>query len=101
MIPWIYIQPSYDPFMADYKSVFDAHAGDPMPAGDLERILTASRDAGLKRFLFHCTLELGAAEWRVISSMCGRPWVEDPPTATGRWTPTTPTRPRVGHRRRE
>ena len=77
------------------------HAGDPMPAHDLQRILTASRDAGLKRFLFHCTLELGAAEWRVISSMCGRPWVEDP---DGYWpldTENPNTAPWMGHRRRE
>jgi hypothetical protein len=63
------------------------HAGDPMPAHDLERILTASHRAGLKRFIFHPDLNLGAAEWKVISRMCGKEWKEDP---NGYWPPDTP-----------
>ena len=75
------------------------HAGDPMPAGDLYRILTASAAAGLKRYVYHSTFELGVPEWRVISSLSGRPWSEDPdgywpddtekPDAfSGGWRPT-------------
>jgi hypothetical protein len=63
------------------------HAGDPMPAHDLNRILTESHRAGLKRFIFHPDVNLGAAEWSVISSLCGKPWKEDP---TGYWPPDTP-----------
>ena len=58
-----------------------------MPAHDLERILTASHRAGLKRFIFHPDLNLGAAEWRVISKLCGTEWKEDP---NGYWPPDTP-----------
>jgi hypothetical protein len=63
------------------------HAGDPMPAHDLERILTASHRAGLKRFIFHPDVNLGAAEWKVISRLCGKEWREDP---NGYWPPDTP-----------
>ncbi len=63
------------------------HAGDPMPARDLHRILTESHRAGLKRFIFHPDVNLGAAEWSVISSVCGKPWKEDP---NGYWPPDTP-----------
>lgn len=63
------------------------HAGDPMPARDLHNILLASRKAGLRRFLFHPDPNLGAAEWSVISSMCGKRWIEDP---SGYWPPDTP-----------
>jgi len=63
------------------------HAGDPMPAHDLERILTASHRAGLKRFIFHPDVNLGAAEWKVISRLCGKEWKEDP---NGYWPPDTP-----------
>lgn len=63
------------------------HAGDPMPAHDLQRILTASHRAGLKRFIFHPDVNLGAAEWKVISRLCGKEWVEDP---DGYWPPDTP-----------
>lgn len=63
------------------------HAGDPMPARDLHRILTESHRAGLQRFIFHPDLNLGAAEWSVISSLCGKPWKEDP---NGYWPPDTP-----------
>jgi hypothetical protein len=63
------------------------HAGDPMPAHDLKRLLNASHRAGLKRFIYHPDLNLGAAEWKVISSLCGKEWKEDP---TGYWPPDTP-----------
>jgi hypothetical protein len=63
------------------------HAGDPMPAHDLERILKASHRAGLKRFIFHPDVNLGAAEWKVISRLCGTEWKEDP---SGYWPPDTP-----------
>ena len=63
------------------------HAGDAMPARDLHGILTASERAGLKRFLFHPDPDLGASEWHVISSLCGKPWREDP---EGYWPSNTP-----------
>jgi hypothetical protein len=63
------------------------HAGDPMPAHDLQRLLAASQRAGLKRFIYHPDLNLGAAEWKVISRMCGTEWKEDP---KGYWPPDTP-----------
>ena len=63
------------------------HAGDPMPAHDLYRLLVASHRAGLKRFIFHPDLNLGAAEWKVISRLCGKEWKEDP---NGYWPPDTP-----------
>jgi hypothetical protein len=63
------------------------HAGDPMPARDLYRILIASQRAGLKRFVYHPDLNLGAAEWSVISELCGERWSEDP---NGYWPPDTP-----------
>ena len=63
------------------------HAGDPMPGHDLYRILAASHRAGLKRFIFHPDVNLGAAEWRVISRLCGKEWKEDP---NGYWPPDTP-----------
>ena len=53
------------------------HAGDSMGARDLYGILDASRQAGLKRFLFHPDPDMGAPEWHVISTMCGTPWKED------------------------
>ena len=62
------------------------HAGDAMPARDLQRILQSSKDAGLKRFLFHPDPDLGAPEWHVISRMCGTPWQED---ANGYWPADT------------
>lgn len=52
------------------------HAGDSMGGRDLYRILTASRKAGLKRFLFHPDPDLGAPEWSVISGLCGKQWKE-------------------------
>ena len=63
------------------------HAGDAMPARDLYRILTTSQQAGLKRFLFHPDPDLGAAEWSVISGLCGKRWQESP---GGYWPPDTP-----------
>ncbi len=63
------------------------HGGDPMTAGDLHRILTASEEAGLKRFLFHNHAHLTSAEWCVISRLCGHPWDED---LNGYWPPATP-----------
>ena len=54
------------------------HAGDAMPARDLHGILTASERAGAERFLFHPDPEIGAPEWRVISSLCGTTWQEGP-----------------------
>lgn len=63
------------------------HAGDPMGARDLYRILTVSQKAGLKRFLFHPDPDLGAAEWGVISGLCGKRWKEDP---SGYWPTDTP-----------
>lgn len=63
------------------------HAGDPMPARVLQRILVASHRAGLKRFIYHPDLNLGAAEWSVISALCGKPWQENP---KGYWPPDTP-----------
>jgi len=63
------------------------HAGDPMPSHDLYRILVASQKAGLKRFIYHPDLNLGAAEWTVISELCGKPWKEDP---NGYWPLDTP-----------
>ena len=63
------------------------HAGDPVTAKDLYRILVESQRAGLKRFIFHPDLNLGAAEWSVISGLCGKRWREDP---NGYWPPDTP-----------
>ena len=63
------------------------HGGDPMTSGDLSRILTASKEAGLKRFLFHNHEHLTSAEWCVISRSCGKMWNEDP---NGYWPPATP-----------
>ena len=63
------------------------HAGDSMSTRDLHAILTASREAGLKRFLFHPDPDLGAAEWRIISSLCGELWDD---TADGYWPSDTP-----------
>ncbi len=63
------------------------HAGDPMPAHDLERILAASERAGLKRFLYQPDPDLGAPEWSVISGFCGKRWRDG---ARGYWPPDTP-----------
>jgi hypothetical protein len=50
------------------------HDGDPIGAGDLRRMLTASAGAGLQRFLYHNHAHLTAAEWSVISELCGTRW---------------------------
>lgn len=63
------------------------HAGDAMTARDLHAILQTSAKAGLQRFLFHPDPDFGAAEWRVISGLCGKLWKEDP---TGYWPSDTP-----------
>ena len=63
------------------------HAGDPMTAHDLQRILEASQNAGLRRFVFHPDPDLSVAEWEVISGMCGKRWKEDP---NGYWPAATP-----------
>ena len=63
------------------------HAGDSMSARDLNAILTTSREAGLKHFLFHPDPDLGAAEWRIISNLCGELWDD---TADGYWPGGTP-----------
>ena len=54
-----------------------------MTARDLHGILTAARDAGMSRFLFHPDPKIGASEWRVLSSLCGTPWEE----RRGGWYP--------------
>jgi hypothetical protein len=50
------------------------HDGDPMPPGDLRRLLRAAESAGLRRFLYHHHGNLTAGEWSVISELCGAPW---------------------------
>ncbi len=50
------------------------HDGDPMPAGDLRRLLLAADSAGLQRFLYHHEGNLTAGEWAVMSEICGKPW---------------------------
>ena len=63
-----------------------SHAGDQMRPTDLYRILQACERAGLQRFVHHSSVHMGAAEWRVLSGMCGNLWDEDPdgywPTGT-------------------
>ena len=54
------------------------HGGDQMSSGDLYRMLKVTEQAGAKRFLFHSTIDMGAAEWQVISDLCGNRWNEDP-----------------------
>lgn len=73
------------------------HAGDAMTARDLHVLLQASARAGLQRFLFHPDPDFGAAEWRVISSMCGKLWQEDP---DGYWPSNTPRPDRFSGGRR-
>lgn len=51
------------------------HAGDPMPAHDLYRILVDSK-AGLQRFICYPDLNRGAPECSVTSATCGKPWRE-------------------------
>jgi len=59
------------------------HAGDAMTSRDLHGILAAGREAGMTRFLFHPDPMISASEWRVLSSLCGTPWQEQP----GGWFP--------------
>ena len=54
------------------------HAGDPMSARDLHGILSAAQRAGMRHFLFHPDPYINTAEWRVLSSLCGKEWIEDP-----------------------
>ena len=60
------------------------HAGDAMPARDLEGILRATRTAGGSRFLFHPDPDPGPAEWTIITEMCGRRWRQ---SREGYWPP--------------
>ena len=60
------------------------HAGDPMPARDLEGILRATQEAGAERFLFHPDPDPGPGEWTIISHMCGTPWRQ---SRQGYWPP--------------
>lgn len=50
------------------------HGGDPFPASELRRTLETSAAAGLEQFLFHHHYTLTAANWQVISSICGESW---------------------------
>ncbi|MBI2190463.1 MAG: hypothetical protein HYU36_00595 [Planctomycetes bacterium] len=50
------------------------HHGDPFSAGELRRVLKASAEAGLKRFLYHHHGNLTEGEWAVMTELCGRPW---------------------------
>ena len=63
-----------------------------MPVRDLHGILTASRKAGLRRFLYHPEPDFGAPEWGLISSLCGRQWDEE---AKGGYWPSATLRPEV------
>tara|TARA_B100000029_G_scaffold389840_1_gene386434 strand:+ start:138276 stop:139628 length:1353 start_codon:yes stop_codon:yes gene_type:complete len=74
------------------------HAGDAMPARDLHGILTASQNAGLKRFLFHPDPDIGAAEWHIISNLCGNPWKEN--VQSPYWPPDTPRLDSFSHGRK-
>jgi len=60
------------------------HAGDPMPARDLEGILRATQEAGATRFLFHPDPDPGPAEWTILTSLCGKPWRQ---SRDGYWPP--------------
>jgi hypothetical protein len=57
----------------------EPHHGDPISSGDLHRLLTAARQAGLERFLYHSHIHLTAGEWAVISDLCGEPWLDGKP----------------------
>jgi hypothetical protein len=64
------------------------HGGDQMPPRALRGILESAQAAGLQRFLYHPEPDFGAAEWLLISSMCGETWDEDP---KGYWPTGTDT----------
>ncbi|MBI2192324.1 MAG: hypothetical protein HYU36_10100 [Planctomycetes bacterium] len=57
----------------------EPHDGDPVPAGDLYRILEAAASAGLQRFLYHSHTHLTESEWAVISRLCGESWLDGKP----------------------
>lgn len=50
------------------------HDGDPMSARDLDLLLAAAEDAGLRHFLYHHQGCLTDGEWTVMSQRCGQPW---------------------------
>ena len=50
------------------------HNGDPISASQLQALLQAAGDAGLRRFLYHHHGNLTDGEWAVISATCGRVW---------------------------
>jgi hypothetical protein len=50
------------------------HAGDPVTAHDLRRLLLATKEGGARHFLYHNHGHLTAAEWSVISEYCGTAW---------------------------
>jgi hypothetical protein len=50
------------------------HDGDPLPAGDLLKMLRAAEGAGLQRCLYHHAGNLTGSEWEVLSALCGHPW---------------------------
>jgi hypothetical protein len=50
------------------------HGGDPVTAHDLRRLLGAMKDGGARHFLYHNHGHLTAAEWAVISEVCGAAW---------------------------
>jgi hypothetical protein len=50
------------------------HDGDPMSARDLDLLLGAAEEAGLRRALYHHQGCLTEGEWTVISQRCGKPW---------------------------
>ena len=51
------------------------HGGDPMDASVLKKMLLASREAGLVRFLNH--VYIYPSVWVVISKLCGKMWKPD------------------------
>lgn len=50
------------------------HDGDPVSAGDLDRLLEAAERAGLTQFVYHHAGNLTPAEWTVLSRRCGTAW---------------------------
>jgi hypothetical protein len=50
------------------------HAGDPVTAHDLRRLLLAAKEGGARHFLYHNHGHLTAAEWTVITELCGSGW---------------------------
>ena len=73
------------------------HGGEAMTAGDLHGILTATQQAGARRFLFQPDPDLAAPEWSVISRLCGNAWH---PSPRGYW-PGDSTRPDAYDREEE